>query len=49
MKPRNFTSGLLIFVATMAVTYTGTSLGEQATPASQASFSPASTLTVARS
>lgn len=38
MKPRNFTSGLLIFVATMAVTYMGASLGENAASGTQTSL-----------
>lgn len=31
MKPRNFISGLTLFIATMAFTYVGASLGEQST------------------
>ncbi len=31
MKPRNFISGLTLFIATMAITYIGASLGENST------------------
>lgn len=31
MKPRNFVSGLTLFIATMVITYVGASLGENST------------------